>query len=128
VSAVHDDEIRLALPAAPEYARIARLTVAGVATRLGFSYDEVEDLRIAVGEACSVLIADPPSGRLNVVYRLGDDALEVHATTEGAMKAAPPAPLPTADLTEQILGAVVDDHGIDVVARSVWLRKHRTDH
>jgi serine/threonine-protein kinase RsbW len=125
---LRDDEIRLALPAAPEYARIARLTVAGVATRLGFSYDEVEDLRIAVGEACSVLIDDPPAGRLTVVYRLGDDALEVHATADGEAEVAARAALPTADLTEQILGAVVDDHGIDVAARSVWLRKQRTDH
>lgn len=117
------DEIRLALPAAPEYARIARLTVAGLASRLGFSYDEVEDLRIAVGEACSVLIDDPPSGRLSVVYRLEDDALEVEATADGGADGRPQA----AELTEQILGAVVDGHGIDVSARTVWLRKQRVD-
>jgi serine/threonine-protein kinase RsbW len=120
---VRHDEIRLALPAAPEYARIARLTVAGLATRLGFSYDEVEDLRIAVGEACSVLIAEPPTGRLEVVYRLDDDALEVEASAdvEGRNGAD------TADLTEQILSAVVDEHRIDAARHQVWLRKRRAD-
>lgn len=117
------DEIRLGVPAAPEYARIARLAVAGLATRLGFSYDEVEDLRIAVGEACSVLIGELPVGRLEVVYRLGDAALEVEATadTDVAQRAD------GTSLSEQILSAVVDEHRIDPSTRSVWLRKQRSD-
>lgn len=117
------DEIRLGLPAAPEYARIARLAVAGLATRLGFSYDEIEDLRIAVGEACSVLIGELPVGRLEVVYRLGEDSLEVEAIadTDVAMRAN------GASLSEQILSAVVDEHRIDQATRSVWLRKQRVD-
>ena len=117
------DEIRLAVPAAPEYARIARLTVAGLATRLGFSYDEVEDLRIAVGEACSVLIADPPAGRLEVIYRLEDDAVEVVATADTAVGNG----AGSADLTVQILGAVVDEHRINAADRTIWIRKQRVD-
>ncbi len=117
------DEVRLALPAAPEYARIARLTVAGLATRLGFSYDEVEDLRIAIGEACSVLIGEPPAGRLEVVCRLEDDALEVEARTDGVTRNGTDG----AELTEQILSAVVDEHRIDARRHKVWLRKQRGD-
>ncbi len=117
------DEIRLTVPAAPEYARIARLTVAGLAARLGFSYDEIEDLRIAVGEACSVLIADLPVGRLDVMYLLEQDALEVRATADaGSVNEANGT-----ELSEQILSAVVDDHRIDATKRSVWLRKERAD-
>jgi len=116
------DEIRLAVPAAPEYARIARLTVAGLATRIGFSYDEVEDLRIAVGEACSVLMAAPAAGRLEVVYRLGEDALEVEATAD----TVPQRRADGMELTVQILGAVVDEHRIDGDGGRVWLRKRRT--
>ena len=36
----------------PEYLRLVRLTAAGLASRLGFTFDEVEDLRIAVDELC----------------------------------------------------------------------------
>ncbi len=123
VSGLGHDEIRLAVPAAPEYARIARLAVAGLATRLGFSYDEVEDLRIAVGEACSVLMSESRNGRLEVIYRLEDDALEVEATADSDV--APQGH--GSELSEQILSAVVDDHRIDQGKRCVWLRKQRAD-
>ena len=50
------DEVQLVVPAAPEYLRLARMTAAGLASRLGFTYDDVEDLRIAVDELCFVLV------------------------------------------------------------------------
>ncbi len=48
---------RLVLPAQPDFVQVARLTFAGLATRLGFPYDEAEDIRLAVGEAMTLLIA-----------------------------------------------------------------------
>src|SRR5205807_7891715 len=36
-----EDEVRLVLPAAPEFLRLARITAAGLASRLGFTLDQV---------------------------------------------------------------------------------------
>lgn len=102
-----DDEIRLTLPALASYARVARLAVTGLASRMGFSYDELEDLRIAIGEVFGVLVADGV-GRLTLSCRLDGGRLEVDALREPGQ----PPPEVT-ELTRQILAAVVDAHDID---------------
>ncbi len=38
-----EDEVRLAVPAKPEFLGLARVTAAGLASRLGFTFDQVED-------------------------------------------------------------------------------------
>ena len=43
--------IELKIPSRPEFIVVARLTVAAVATRMGFDYDDIEDLKVATGEA-----------------------------------------------------------------------------
>jgi serine/threonine-protein kinase RsbW len=45
--------VTLRIPCAPEYVGTARLTILGVAGRMGYSYDQIEDIRLAVGEACT---------------------------------------------------------------------------
>ena len=113
------EEIRLTLPALVDYARIARLTATGLASRLDFSYDDVEDLRIAIGEACSVLLDGTP-GRLVFVWRLAPDVLDVTVRRE------PAAPAPAVnDLTRQILSAVVDVVEIDLEDAWFHLVKRR---
>src|SRR5256885_16875050 len=63
MAGVYDStEVRLAVPATPEFLRLARLTVAGVASRMGFTYDEVEDLRIAIDELCFALVGTAGPG------------------------------------------------------------------
>src|SRR4051794_34087976 len=53
--------IRLALPAEPEYGRLARITASNLALRLGFTFAEIEDLRLAVDETVILLLR--PEGR-----------------------------------------------------------------
>ena len=48
--------VELKIPSKPEYVGVARLTILGVASRMPFSYDEVEDIRLAVGEACTTAV------------------------------------------------------------------------
>jgi serine/threonine-protein kinase RsbW len=54
---------------------------AGLAARLDFTLDEIEDLRIAVDEACAMLLpAAVPGAELDVEYELSPDALRVSVT------------------------------------------------
>lgn len=47
------ETVELKIPSLPEFVGIARLTLSGVASRMNFSYDEIEDLKIALAEACN---------------------------------------------------------------------------
>ncbi len=55
------DSIVLHIPSRPEYVRVVRLTLLGIASRMEFSFDDVEDMKLAVSEACNnaILHADP---------------------------------------------------------------------
>ena len=107
-------DVRLVVPAAPEYLRLVRLTAAGLASRLGFNFDEVEDLRIAVDELCFHLLGgagdedgDGDGRTMDLTYSAGEDFI----TITGSTGLTGPVPAPS-DLSEQILDALVDEHEV----------------
>ena len=103
---VTGETIRLAVPAALEYVRIVRLTASGVASRLGFDVEEIEDLRVAVDELASLVVESADGGELGVQFAVRDDILRI----EGEALLAPVSPKSRVDdLTAQILAAVVDE-------------------
>lgn len=79
----------IAIPAASEFVRVVRLAVAGVATRMRFSYEQIEDIKLAVSEACNnaILHAQPPGGgaATQVVIRIlpGAERLEITVFDQG---------------------------------------------
>jgi len=50
------DLVELRLPCKAKYIAVARLAVSGIAARLGLTLDDVEDLKVAVSEACTNVI------------------------------------------------------------------------
>lgn len=102
-------EVHLALPATPEFVRLARVTATGLASRAGFSIDEVEDLRLAIDELCFTLIgAKGREGLLQLRYRLDGTALEVHGSLDHDDVDVPHL----SDWSDQILDALVDEHEV----------------
>jgi serine/threonine-protein kinase RsbW len=53
---VVEDEVRLSVPADARYLAVMRLTTAAVASRLDFSIDDIEDVKLAVHEAGTLLL------------------------------------------------------------------------
>ncbi len=47
------DCISLTLPTKSEYVSVARLTASVVANNMGFDIESIEDIKVAVGEACN---------------------------------------------------------------------------
>ncbi len=50
------DYVEIRIPSKPQYVSVIRLTISGIATRIGFSYDQIEDLKIAVSEAVTNVV------------------------------------------------------------------------
>ena len=48
--------VELRIPNRAEWVAVARLTVSAVANRLPFGIDEIEDLKLAIAEACTTVI------------------------------------------------------------------------
>ncbi len=57
----------LKIPAKAEWVAVARLAIAAVASRLRFSVDEIEDIKLAIAEACTHCIQ----------HKTGSDAIEI---------------------------------------------------
>ncbi|MCA9792378.1 MAG: ATP-binding protein [Candidatus Eremiobacteraeota bacterium] len=72
----------LEIPARPEFIRIARLIMAGLGNALCFNVEEIEDLKLAVGEACYQAFDSGLSStsRLNIRSFLNGDGVEVEVT------------------------------------------------
>jgi serine/threonine-protein kinase RsbW len=56
------DTVVLRLPAQGAYLSVLRTATASLASRLDFTIDDIEDLRIAVDEACAMLLAQAVAG------------------------------------------------------------------
>ena len=119
------DEVQLVMPADPEFLRLARVTAMGLASRLSFTIDEIDDLRIAIDELVFGLIGTKGRpGRVTMHYRLLAEGLEVRGS--GQFDDDTPTPGLT-ELSELILDAVTDEHELerDAAAPRFRLLKRR---
>jgi serine/threonine-protein kinase RsbW len=102
------DEVLLVMPADPEFLRLARVTAMGLASRLSFTIEEIDDLRIAIDELVFGLIGTRGRpGRVTMKYALLPEGLEVRGTGAFEDEAAGPG---LTELSELILDAVADEH------------------
>jgi serine/threonine-protein kinase RsbW len=111
-------DVHLVVPASAEYLRLVRLTAAGLASRMGFTFDEVEDLRIAVDELCFLLVGDGEMDRtMELRYSSGEGSISIVGHTR--LPGPPPEPN---ELSEQILSALVDEHEVTAGGDEVSFR------
>ncbi len=128
------DRIELKFPARGDLIVLARLVTSAISARAGFDIEELEDLRLAVGELCLLTLQghDARYGDLCLELNVLGDAIAVECTLERAAPADETRPDEdeSARLSEQILDALVDEHGRESQDGSVraWLSKRRGGH
>jgi serine/threonine-protein kinase RsbW len=80
-----EDRVVIETPAMPRYVAVIRLTAAAMTSRLGFTLDSVEDLKLAVDEAVSLAIESAsPGSKVTVSFVVTDGALYVSARAPAA--------------------------------------------
>lgn len=120
------DVVQLDVPAQPAYVAVVRTAAAGLAARADLTLDRIEDLRIAVDEACALLLhkrnaGDDDEATIRCLFTVEDDALTVDISGPQVE-----LPEPTA-FAWAVLDALVDalHTGEDTEDRahpSTWLR------
>ena len=83
------DYVTLRLPADGAYLAVLRTAAAGLASRLNFTLDDIEDLRIAVDEACAMLLPKAVGEAvMECTFELKPGELDIAVsipTTDGAL-------------------------------------------
>lgn len=112
------DQVELILPCRPEYVGVARLAVLGIASRMPFSYDEVEDVRLAVGEACTHAVerAGDTAATIHITSHISPTALTIEVEDDVAADASPAALTEEAQLLAE---AGVDQQGLGALLMEI---------
>ena len=115
-------EVNLVVAATKDHISFARLNTTAVAGKIGFDFDSIEYVRIAVSELCgTVIAAAAPESELHLAIRGGADGLEV----SGRAAMASDASLETDELSDQVLAVVTDDYGYGSADGEVSFRMSR---
>jgi hypothetical protein len=101
----------------PSNIRLVRLVASGLGSGLGLTVEEIEDLRIAVDEACHWAVSNDVVDLLRLSFSTRADELSICLT---AVLRREPDPMPAA--TRQILDAVTGEWSLQRDGLTLELR------
>jgi serine/threonine-protein kinase RsbW len=119
------DHVTVGMPAEGAYLSVLRTATAGLAARLDFTLDEIEDLRIAVDEACAMLLSQAiPGTNLDCAFDLGAEAMTITVSVTAAEPRIPARDTFAWTVLSALAGTVDSRLGPDDQV-SIVLRKRR---
>ena len=119
------DHVTVCMPAEGAYLSVLRTATAGLAARLDFTLDEIEDLRIAVDEACAMLLSQAiPGTNLDCAFDLDAEAMTITVSVTAAEPRIPARDTFAWTVLSALAGTVDSRLGPDDQV-SIVLRKRR---
>ncbi|MDY5211643.1 ATP-binding protein [Intestinibacter sp.] len=67
----------------PQYVSVVRLTTSGIANKIGFCLEDIEDIKVAVSEACTNAIKHSLDNKFSVEYTIFENGLTIGITDSG---------------------------------------------
>jgi serine/threonine-protein kinase RsbW len=81
--------VTVEVPATPEFVQVLRHVAAGVAARVDMPIDLIEEVRLAVTEASSILLDQAQASALRMRIGRDDDSLEVTLSSDAVVEPWP---------------------------------------
>ncbi|CAM4430330.1 anti-sigma B factor RsbW [Paenibacillus alkaliterrae] len=79
--------IHLQIPAHADYIDMVRICLFGIACKMKFAYEDIEDMKVAVSEACNNAVLygfqDADSGMIDVSYEFEEQSLTIKVKNSG---------------------------------------------
>ena len=77
------ETIKMEISANPDFVSIIRLTTSGIANKIGFSIDDIEDMKVAVSEACTNAIKHSDDKSVSITYTILENGLDIEIKDNG---------------------------------------------
>lgn len=77
------ETIKMEITSNPSYVGIIRLTTSGIANKIGFSVDDIDDIKVAVSEACTNAIKHGDNDRFYIKFIILEDGLSIEIRDDG---------------------------------------------
>ncbi len=80
------DHFSISVPSKPEYVNVVRLTASAIACRMGFNIEQIEDIKVAIAEACTNAIKHGIKNReenFKIQFLVDEEKLEIDVEDEG---------------------------------------------
>jgi serine/threonine-protein kinase RsbW len=81
-----DRQVTLTVPAQAEYVDLIRLTLYGIASKMKYSFEEIEDMKVAVSEAVNNAVIhayDGEEGMIEVSFAVSEEELAITVRDHG---------------------------------------------
>lgn len=77
---MNKDVISITIPKKPDYISLVRLTTSGIAYSMGLNVDDIEDIKVSIGEACinSLMLNDRED--ISLVFEIDEEKLSIKVT------------------------------------------------
>ncbi|MFA9564229.1 MAG: hypothetical protein ACERLM_05940 [Acidimicrobiales bacterium] len=123
------DDIRLTLPALPEYGRLVRQCATGLGLRRRLGFRSVDDLQLAVDETIIALLDDTRiGGRMRLVFHVTDDEIGLDAAVHESDGQPRPLTADACERFERFVGDLVDEYDVDLTTGQInFVKRARTD-
>ena len=104
------DVVEISVPLRSEYGATLRTLAASLGADVGFTVDDLDDLRLALSEVFSVLVdlSPHPQARGTVSFSPAESSIAVVVAADDELE----SPIELDELAASILGAVVDEHEV----------------
>ena len=80
-------KIVLSLPGEANFIDIARLALYGISNKMGFSYEDMEDMKVAIAEACNNVVLHTYQGgevgTIDISFDMSDTKLTITVSDDG---------------------------------------------
>ena len=77
------ETIKMEIASNPQYVSVIRLTTSGIANKIGFCLEDIEDIKVAVSEACTNAIKHSLDNKFSVEYTIFENGLIITIIDSG---------------------------------------------
>jgi serine/threonine-protein kinase RsbW len=113
--------VKVVVPAKPDYVRVLRAVSASIAARIDFTYDRIQDLQLAVTEACATLLGVPESAEV-MVLRVAERDGRVSVTVCTDARSVWPPPDIQETLAWRVLSGLADEAAFETAEEGPAVR------